>query len=95
MTRTKDKGNPLVGEYAGADDCVGGLGELQGGVFSLVRVTWCVKHTIGDSGGWWSVRNSQGALPCIFAGQDTSELEEVTTHQCSISRKIETLHSWL
>ena len=50
---------------------------------------------IGDSVGWWNVRNSQGALSCFFYGQDTAELEEVAIDQRGVSRDLVTLHSWV
>ena len=59
------------------------------------RVTWCVRHTIGDSVGWWSVWNSQGALFRLFTGQETAELEEVAIDQRGVSRKVANLHSWV
>ena len=72
-----------------------GLVRLQFGASSLGRVGWCVPHTIGNGGGWGSVRNSQGALFCLFAGRETSELEEVAVYQRGVSRKVETLHTWV
>ena len=61
----------------------------------LGRVSWCDRHTIGDGGGWGIVQNSQGALSCLFARQETSELEEVAVYQCGISREVATLHTWV
>ena len=54
------------------------VGRLRGGAYILRRVTWCVRHTIGDIVGWWSVRNYQGVLSSFFSRKDTTELWEVT-----------------
>ena len=72
-----------------------GLKRLWGGASSWGRVSWCVRNTIGDSGGWGSAWNSQVALSCIFTGQDTAELEEVAVYQCGVSREVATLHTWV
>ena len=61
----------------------------------LGRVSWRVRHTIGGGGGWGIVRNSQGVLSCLFARQETAELEEVAVYQCVISREVATLHTWV
>ena len=71
-----------------------GLERLRGGASILRRVTWCVRQTIGDSVGWWSVRNSQGMLSRFFAGKETAESEEITIDQSGVSREVVTLHSW-
>ena len=67
----------------------------RGGVSSQERLSWCVWHTIGNSGGWESVRNSRDALSCIFDGQETAELEAVAVYQCGLSREVATLHIWV
>ena len=61
----------------------------------LERVSLFVQHTIGDGGGWGIVQNSQGVLSCLFARQETAELEEVAVYQCVISREVATLHTWV
>ena len=68
---------------------------LRGGASSLGEVSWCVQHTICDSCGWGRVRNYQCALYCLFAGQETSELEEVAVYQRDVSREVETFHTWV
>ena len=72
-----------------------GLSRLQGGESILRRVTWCAGHIIGDSVGWWSVRIYQGALSCLFSGQETAELEDAAIDQRSVSREVATLRYWL
>ena len=59
------------------------------------RVSWCVQHTIGDSGRWGSTCNYQGVLPGLFAGQETTEFEEVVVYQCGVSHKVATIHAWV
>ena len=58
-------------------------------------MSWCVRHTIGDSGRWGGTWNYQGTLLGIFAGQETAEFEEVAVYQCVVSRKVATLHAWV
>ena len=55
----------------------------------------CVQHMIGDSGRWGGTWNFQGALLVIFAGQETSEFEDVSVYQCGVSCKLATLHAWV
>ena len=59
---------------------------MLGGEFIIRRVTWCVQHTIGNSVGWWSVRNFKGVLSHLFAEQETAELQEVAIDQRGVSR---------
>ena len=62
---------------------------------SLGKVICCDQHMIGDSGGWGSIRNSQGAMSCLFAGQENAKLEEVAVYQRDVSRELATLHTWV
>ena len=89
------QGTPLAVGYATADDCFGGLRRLQCG-----RPYWgglvCMFYTqlaiVVDGGGAW---NSQVALSCFFAGQETAELEEVAVYQRGVSCKVATLRTWV
>ena len=72
-----------------------GVGEAAGRASILRRVAWCVQHTIGDSVGWWSVRNSQGALSRSFDVKETTELEGVAIDQRGVSCEVAILHSWV
>ena len=59
------------------------------------RVSWCVRHIIGNSGRWGSTWNYQGALLGIFSGKETTEFEEVAVYQCGVSCKVATIHAGL
>ena len=66
---------------------------MWGGASCQGRVSWCVKHTIGDSGIWGGTWNSQGALLVLFAGEETAEFKKVAVYQCGISCKVESLYT--
>ena len=68
---------------------------MWGGASCRRRVSWCVRHTIGDSGRWGGTWNYQGALSGLFTGQETAELEEVIVYQCGVSREVATLRAWV
>ena len=62
---------------------------MWGGASCQGRVSWCVQHTIGDSGIWGSTWNYQGTLLVLSAGHETADFEEV------VFRKVATLHVWV
>ena len=72
-----------------------GLGRTWGGASYQGRLSWCVRHTVRESGRWWRTWNTQGALLGLFDGQDTAEFEEVTVYQCGVSRYVATLLAWV
>ena len=72
-----------------------GLGRTWVGSSCRGRLSWCVRHIIGDSGRWGSTWNPQRALSGFFAGKETAEFKEVAVYQYNVSREVATLHAWV